>query len=193
MRDTCLYFSNGMSCHDICLRVEDCACDMSRRHLPPSSSTSREAAAHIPHEGNVEEVFSRAGLLAGANTHPTNLARRVACSKNRAVFEPTVKVLSTDMYDSKFYDPSSRKTPRTRPRPRQRLHLPRRGGPAGLRQHAVCDAPRRPAPRRLALLRRRTATRPMSARAFGTRQLVAAGASPRLCTVSECEESCNQI
>ena len=101
--------------------------------------------------------------------------------------------LSTDMHDSKFYDPSSRKTPRTRPRPRQRLHLPRRGGPAGLRQHAVCDAPRRPAPRRLALLRRRTATRPMSARAFGTRQLVAAGASPRLCTVSECEESCNQI
>ena len=58
--------------------------------------------------------------------------------------------LSTDMHDSKFYDPSSRKTPRTRPRPRQRLHLPRRGGPAGLRQHAVCDAPRRPAPPRAA-------------------------------------------
>ena len=104
MRDTCLYFSNGMSCHDICLRVEDCACDMSRRHLPPSSSTSREAAAHIPHEGNVEEVFSRAGLLAGANTHPTNLARRVACSKNRAVFEPTVKAI---MYQRTCTTPSS--------------------------------------------------------------------------------------
>ena len=56
-------------------------------------------------EGNVpmsrRSCFSRAGLLADANTHPANLARHVACSKNRSVFEPTVKAIK-DIYDSKF-------------------------------------------------------------------------------------------
>ena len=49
----------------------------------------KQTACHLPHEANVEQIFSRAGLLTDPNMDPANLMRLVKIGVNKAVYKPT--------------------------------------------------------------------------------------------------------
>ena len=53
----------------------------------------KQTAVHIPHEANVEQVFSTAGLLSNALLDPGFLADLVMISRNKKVCKPEVKKL----------------------------------------------------------------------------------------------------
>ena len=53
----------------------------------------KQTAVHIPHEANVEQVFSTAGLLSNALLDPGFLADLVMISRNKKVYKPEVKKL----------------------------------------------------------------------------------------------------
>ena len=61
----------------------------------------KQMASHIPHEANVEQVFSRAGLLADPNLDTTHLATFVRVAVNKKAFKPSVKQIK-EMYYAKF-------------------------------------------------------------------------------------------
>ena len=48
----------------------------------------KQTAVHIPHEANVEQVFSTAGRLASAHTDPRHLARMVMIARNKKIYKP---------------------------------------------------------------------------------------------------------
>ena len=45
-------------------------------------------ACHLPHEGNVEQIFSRAGLLADPNLQPAFLGTLVKVGVNKKSYKP---------------------------------------------------------------------------------------------------------
>ena len=53
----------------------------------------KQTAVHIPHEANVEQVFSTAGLLSNVLLDPGFLADLVMISRNKKVYKPEVKKL----------------------------------------------------------------------------------------------------
>ena len=63
----------------------------------------KQTAVHIPHEANVEQVFSTSRILSSAHTDPHHLARLNMIARNMSVYKPPVaKLLSRYMYYQKF-------------------------------------------------------------------------------------------
>ena len=46
-----------------------------REAFPLHYIVFKQTASHLPHEANVEQIFSRAGLLADPNLEPAHLVR----------------------------------------------------------------------------------------------------------------------
>ena len=61
----------------------------------------KQYACHLPHEANVEQVFSRAGLLSDPNLLPVHLATLVKVGYNRKAFKPLLAAIK-DKYYEKF-------------------------------------------------------------------------------------------
>ena len=59
----------------------------------------KQTASHLPHEAFVEQIFSRAGLLADPNLDPAHLVRLVKVGFNKAAFEPTVAQILDKYYE----------------------------------------------------------------------------------------------
>ena len=53
----------------------------------------RQAASHLPHEGNVEQVFSRAGNLSDPNMATDTLATLTSAAINGASYRPPVAAI----------------------------------------------------------------------------------------------------
>ena len=51
----------------------------------------RQTASHLPHEGNVEKIFSLGGRLSDPNMNPSYLATLVFMGANQKVYMPPVK------------------------------------------------------------------------------------------------------
>ena len=64
-------------------------------HLKDSSPLHyvvfKQTAVHIPHEANVEQVFSTAGRLSDAYQDPHHLARLTSIARNKKVYKPPAK------------------------------------------------------------------------------------------------------
>ena len=57
-------------------------------------------ACHLPHEGNVEQIFSRrAGLLADPNIQPAYLATLVEIGVNKKSYKPSVSTIKAKYYE----------------------------------------------------------------------------------------------
>ena len=59
----------------------------------------KQTACHLPHEGNVEQIFSRAGLLSDPNLDPDHLATLVKVGYNKKAYEPMVKAIQEKYYE----------------------------------------------------------------------------------------------
>ena len=61
----------------------------------------KQTAVHIPHEANVEQVFSTSGILSSPHMDPRHLARLTMIARNKKIYKPPVqKILSR--YFQKF-------------------------------------------------------------------------------------------
>ena len=58
----------------------------------------KQTAVHIPHEANVEQVFSTSGILSSAHTDPHHLARLTMIARNMSVYKPPVAKLLPRYY-----------------------------------------------------------------------------------------------
>jgi hypothetical protein len=58
-------------------------------------------ASHLPHEGNVEQIFSRAGLLADPNLQPAYLGTLVKIGVNKKSYKPPLSAI-LDKYFEMF-------------------------------------------------------------------------------------------
>ena len=70
-----------------------------RETFPLHYVVFKQTACHIPHEANVEQIFSRAGLLANARLDPSYLALMVRVGFNKKSYKPTVRVTKEKYYD----------------------------------------------------------------------------------------------
>lgn len=61
-----------------------------RDRFPLHLIVFKRTACHLPHEANVEQVFSRAGNLSDPNMDPEYLAFLTMIAVNKSVFWPTV-------------------------------------------------------------------------------------------------------
>ena len=61
----------------------------------------KQTAVHIPHEANVEQVFSTAGRLSDTHQDPRHLATLTSIARNRSVYQPDDKKLFS-RYFQKF-------------------------------------------------------------------------------------------
>ena len=59
----------------------------------------KQTACHLPREANVEQIFSRAGLLADPNLNPAHLAVLVRIGFNKKAFEPAVAAIKEKYYE----------------------------------------------------------------------------------------------
>ena len=58
----------------------------------------KQTASHIPHEANVERLFSRAGLLSDPNMDPHYLAILTAIGVNKKAYKPTWQEIKAKYY-----------------------------------------------------------------------------------------------
>jgi len=70
-----------------------------RESYPLHYIVFKQTASHLPHEAFVEQIFSRAGLLADPNLDPDHLMRLVKVGFNKAAFEPTVAQIMDKYYE----------------------------------------------------------------------------------------------
>ena len=79
-----------------------------RKEFPLHYFVFKMTASHLPHEANVEQVFSRAGRLADPNTDMTSqhLALFVMVGMNKNNYKPPLKDIK-EMYYRKFRGNSS--------------------------------------------------------------------------------------
>ena len=59
---------------------------------------SKQVSAHLPHEANSEQTFSRAGNLSDPNMRPHYLALLSHVSINKDMFEPSVEAIKARYY-----------------------------------------------------------------------------------------------
>ena len=57
-----------------------------RERFPLHYVVFRQTSSHLPHEANVEQVFSRSGLLSDPNMQPEFLSALVRLGMNKKVF-----------------------------------------------------------------------------------------------------------
>ena len=72
-----------------------------RERFPLHFHVFKQTACHLPHEANVEQIFSRAGLLSDPNLDPLYLATLVKVAVNKRSFKPTVDAIKK-MYFTMF-------------------------------------------------------------------------------------------
>ncbi len=63
-----------------------------RKSFPLHITIFKQTACHLSHEANVEQVFSRAGLLADPNLLPAHLSTLVMVAFNKNAFKPQIAV-----------------------------------------------------------------------------------------------------
>ena len=59
-----------------------------RERFPLHFTVFKQTACHLPHEGNVEQIFSRAGLLSDPALDVDRLSRLVMVAVGKKVFKP---------------------------------------------------------------------------------------------------------
>ena len=59
----------------------------------------KQTASHLPHEAFVEQIFSRAGLLADPNLDPARLVCLVKVGFNKAAFNPSLDAIIDKYYE----------------------------------------------------------------------------------------------
>ena len=64
---------------------------LARSNWPLHYFVFRQTASHLPHEGNVEQIFSLGGRLSDPNMNPAYLATLVTVGANEKVFMPSKK------------------------------------------------------------------------------------------------------
>ena len=62
-----------------------------RKAFPLHYFVFKQTASHLPHEGNVEQVFSLGGRLSSPSMNPAYLATLVFVGSNRKVYMPPKK------------------------------------------------------------------------------------------------------
>ena len=71
----------------------------------PPDIVFKQTAFHIPHEANVEQLFSRAGLLSDPNMDPDYLGMLTSISMSKSAYKPTCAEIKTKSFD-KYRGPS---------------------------------------------------------------------------------------
>ena len=70
-----------------------------REAFPLHYIVFKQTASHLPHEANVEQIFSRAGLLADPNLDPAHLVMLVKIGFNKAACNPSVAVIMDKYFE----------------------------------------------------------------------------------------------
>ena len=70
-----------------------------RESFPLHFTVFKQTACHLSHEANVEQVFSRAGLLADPNLLPAHLSTLVTVGFNRNAFKPQIAAIKDKYYE----------------------------------------------------------------------------------------------
>ena len=70
-----------------------------REAFPLHYIVFKQTACHLPHEANVEQIFSRAGLLADPKLEPAYLAILVKVGFNKKAYKPLVKAIMDKYYE----------------------------------------------------------------------------------------------
>ena len=70
-----------------------------RQAFPLHYIVFRQTACHLPHEANVEQIFSRAGLLSDPNLDPDYLAVLVKVGYNLSIHQPAVISIKDKYYE----------------------------------------------------------------------------------------------
>eukprot|EP00966_Prymnesium_polylepis_P086516 2002415-Prymnesium_polylepis.1 len=60
----------------------------------------KQTAVHIPHEANVEQVFSTSGILSSPHKDPRHLARLTMIARNKKIYKPAVQKLLSRYYQN---------------------------------------------------------------------------------------------
>ena len=72
-----------------------------RARFPLHYIVFRQTTSHLPHEGNVEQLFSRSGLLTDPNMDPHFLANLTRISVNKSIYKPPLEAIK-DAYYTRF-------------------------------------------------------------------------------------------
>lgn len=72
-----------------------------RKEFPLHFIVFKQTASHLPHEGNVEQIFSAAGGLSDPNMDPSFLAILTSVGRNKKASRPTTKSI-TEKYHELF-------------------------------------------------------------------------------------------
>ena len=70
-----------------------------RDRFPLHLIVFKQTACHLCHEANVEQIFSRAGLLSDPNIDQDYLATLVMISCNKKAFQPTTAAIKAKYYE----------------------------------------------------------------------------------------------
>ena len=70
-----------------------------RESFPLHFTVFKQTACHLSHEANVEQVFSRAGLLADPNLLPAHLSTLVTVGFNKNAFKPQIAAIKDKYYE----------------------------------------------------------------------------------------------
>jgi hypothetical protein len=70
-----------------------------RESFPLHFTVFKQTACHLSHEANVEQVFSRAGLLADPNLLPSHLWTLVMVGFNKNAFKPQIAAIKDKYYE----------------------------------------------------------------------------------------------
>ena len=69
--------------------------------FPLHFTVFKQTAVHIPHEANVEQVFSTSGILSDPHMSSHNLSNFTMVARNRKIFKPPWQLLLS-RYCQKF-------------------------------------------------------------------------------------------
>ena len=69
-----------------------------RERFPLHFIVFKQTACHLPHETNVEQIFSRAGNISDPNIDPEFLANLVTMLINKKSFKPSLKEIKEKYY-----------------------------------------------------------------------------------------------
>jgi len=69
-----------------------------RERFPLHFFVFKQVASHLSHEANVEQVFSRAGMLSDVHIDPDFLAVLVMASVNKKAYKPSVAAIKDKYY-----------------------------------------------------------------------------------------------
>jgi hypothetical protein len=70
-----------------------------RESFPLHFTVFKQTACHLSHEANVEQVFSRAGLIADPNLLPSHLSTLVMVGFNKNAFKPQIAAIKDKYYE----------------------------------------------------------------------------------------------